>query len=878
MVLSIEGPMLEKFKRWDKELLEKKQKFGASETPRDDFAEALLDHGFKNIGNIIEGKITRIADSHDKASKKTGWYVYHEFDDTYNDGHVIGCASFGTWRDDVTHQWMSRNVEYMTLVERDDLKERRKIAEKERKAEELQRQQEAAADCFAIYDQAAQPDPAHGYLATKQIEPCGYIKQHNDRLVIPMMDTESRITSLQFIKPNGEKRYHAGGKIKCSFFAIEGTLDKVYIVEGYSTGASIHMATGCAVYCAFMWSNLYEVACIAIKNHPEAEIIIAGDDDAYIDKNVGKNAAREVCSTLRISSRFPEFASADGKPTDWNDLHCREGLDQVKEQIFQSEWQTPKIIKVDLPNVMSIDPDSMLPAPLSVWVKDSAHRMGCPPDYIAATLILSLSTVIGASCVVKPKKYDDWTIVPNLWGMIVGSPSQKKSPAIAAGLKPLEHLVSIEKEKYDKELDEYEKEESIREARKKALKDAINKAARDELKPKVKNNKYINNECDEPNDDDEALQNPKNTDTIIGNDVFSQTPEELQKQLNEFEANEPRAPIHRRYKSNDATIEMLGQLLQDNTKGLLVNRDELIGQISSWDKKGNEADRPFFLEAWNGSNSFNTDRIGRGSIHIPNLCLCLFGGTQPDKLKAFLEKTSDALSNDGAIQRFQVMVYPDPVEFKWVDKVPNIKAKEQVIKIFEELSDFDPIKLGATIDDFAKIPYFRFSDDAQEYFIHWTGVLHTVKIAKEQNPLIEQHLAKFDKLYSSLALIFHLVMTVCNIKSNGISKDAALYAERWCVYLESHARRCYALLDDDGARAAQLLATKIKDKKLSDGFKANDIKRKNWRHLNTPNLISLALNHLECNGWIKSQEIPTTVKGGRPTISYFINPRIFLRK
>jgi hypothetical protein len=40
------------------------------------------------------------------------------------------------------------------------------------------------------------------------------------------------------------------------------------------------------------------------------------------------------------------------------------------------------------------------------------------------------------------------------------------------------------------------------------------------------------------------------------------------------------------------------------------------------------------LEAWNGNSSHDVDRIGRGSIHIPNLCITILGGIQPDKLRA----------------------------------------------------------------------------------------------------------------------------------------------------------------------------------------------------------------------------------------------------
>ena len=115
-------------------------------------------------------------------------------------------------------------------------------------------------------------------------------------------------------------------------------------------------------------------------------------------------------------------------------------------------------------------------------------------------------------------------------------------------------------------------------------------------------------------------------------------------------------------------------MLRDNPVGLLVVRDELVGLLASWDREGREADRAFFLEAWNGTNSFDTDRIGRGTILIPNLCLSVFGGIQPDKLTEYLEQASHALGNDGMLQRFQVLVYPDNCKWEWRDRTPNHSA------------------------------------------------------------------------------------------------------------------------------------------------------------------------------------------------------------
>ena len=166
-------------------------------------------------------------------------------------------------------------------------------------------------------------------------------------------------------------------------------------------------------------------------------------------------------------------------------------------------------------------------------------------------------------------------------------------------------------------------------------------------------------------------------------------------ELQQHHAKAPKAPTLRRYKTNDATVEKIGELLCDNPGGLLIVRDELVGLMASWDKAGREGDRTFYLEAWNGIGSFDSDRIGRGTILIPNLCLSLFGGIQPDKLTGYLEQASNALANDGMLQRFQVLVYPDHCAWEYRDRHPEKDCRDRVYAVFETLADFNPVDWGA---------------------------------------------------------------------------------------------------------------------------------------------------------------------------------------
>ena len=92
--------------------------------------------------------------------------------------------------------------------------------------------------------------------------------------------------------------------------------------------------------------------------------------------------------------------------------------------------------------------------------------------------------------------------------------------------------------------------------------------------------------------------------------------------------------------------------------------------------------------------------------------------------------------------------------------------------------------------------------------------------------------------------------------------------------LEAQARRCYGLLADEGLRAAQALATRIERGVLSHGFTARDVRRNGWRYLSSDAAVRGALDWLEDEGWLRSAATPMEMAGGRPTVRYWINPKI----
>lgn len=492
------------------------------------------------------------------------------------------------------------------------------------------------------------------------------------------------------------------------------------------------------------------------------------------------------------------------------------------------QWMVPAELKIDLPEAPAFDAMTLLPRKLAEFVLDEADRMPCPPDYIAAALVVALGSVIGARCALKPKRCADWIVTPNLFGGVVGDPSAKKTPAVSTVMRFMDRLEAKEANSLIEKRRVFEAEAAAFEARQSAVRAAMKKAASgrgDELKM------------------DAAVADLQNLDA-------------------------PGEPYERRFKSNDATVEKLGDLLTHNPDGILVFRDELIGLLSSWEREGREGDRAFYLEGWNGTGSFNVDRIARGSLHIPCLCLSVFGGIQPDLLARYLSGIVSSLDNDGRIQRFQVLVFPEPVPWEWRDRYPVKGAREAVRDLFDRLAAFDPVEDGATpADEFVKLPHFSFDGKALEVFIEWSSDLHRERIARESNPLMQQHLGKFEKLFCALALILHFAEG----RVGPVQDDTAIRAAAWCQYLEGHARRIYGLVETAKVSAAAMLGRRLAEGRLPDAFTARDVVRKGWTGIGTSIQAESALAFLDERGWVQSVDIEDH---GRPTTRYYINPAI----
>ena len=678
-------------------------------------------------------------------------------------------------------------------------------------------------------------------------------------LGLVMQDSKAQIVNLASVPVNGKGRPFIADTAKPSAFILGsmGFNDVIIAIDNLTDAINCYNSyIDAGVRASVITSivpSLFRQTVAEFEKVRQLTIIVTAlpADKAKLKQLEGMNVKAVVCEHTPIYEAIQYGAS-------YNDLIA----DAEVIDLQTLGKPKPKLINQTLPPVKNVT-DGMLPGSLQRYVNNHAERLSTPPEYIAIPLITALASVIGTKVSIYPKMYDDWEIVPNIWGAIIGNPSTKKSPALDAGMKPLKNLTYKAKADYEQSQKDFAAQREINEFKTKAVKSELQKLAREQV---------------QQTDDAEH----KITDDDLK--AKAQTIAETQ-QANESE------PIMKRYIANDGTYQKLGEILTQTNNGLLVERDELTALLASFNGEQNNDARNFYLEAFNGTGSHVMDRVIRGSIFIEHHCLSVVGGIQPNKLERYLEKTIKGLDNDGLMQRFQLAVYPDHIKgLKERDIAPNAEIRQIVYDLFETIDNMslcDFIKYGANpVDDYHKRPYYHFTDDAYKKFMNWYDE-QKAKADECEHSVIAEHITKYPKTIASLALIFHLVDCIEHGASLGavsmIALDAAL---AWHDMLETHMMRIYSIVTDSANIKASNLADRIikmiknggnktdKTDWVNHGFTARDLHRKNWKGLTDSEDVLNALDILVGHDWLTWQSIESTGQGGRPTERYYINSRL----
>ena len=289
------------------------------------FKEAMLDIGLEPLEEIIPD-----GDIHRFRKNKNSWYVFH------NDG--VPAGAFGDWSQCLSVNWCSK--EELSQEEKTVFKKRMDATIKIRETERTRRQAEAKKACNNKWDHASNTiNHAHD---NKQVKSYG-LKQSDNSLLIPVRKN-MELTSLQTISLNGDKLFHSGGAIAWGYHVIGKPIDIILIGEGYATLANAYEATNYCSVVAFNSGNLKPVAETIRSMFPNNKIIILADNDQFTEGNPGIIKATEAAKAIGAYIAIPEFKDTNSNLTDFNDLHCSEGLEVVGQQIESALNTEPKEI------------------------------------------------------------------------------------------------------------------------------------------------------------------------------------------------------------------------------------------------------------------------------------------------------------------------------------------------------------------------------------------------------------------------------------------------------------------------------------------------------------------------------------------------------
>ncbi|MBH1643370.1 toprim domain-containing protein [Stenotrophomonas maltophilia] len=301
-----------------------------------------------------DGTLVRFHVEGDRRGTRNGWAVLF--------GDHVPAGEFGSWRTGTRHACCAKSPTALSAAEQRAIRQRQEAARSERERHQREREDAAARAANVLWNRAIPADAHHPYLVRKGIHAHGLrvapwpvrnsdglVFRHIDSaLLVPVMNSAGRIVSLQAIFPRvdpalgRDKDFLSGGRKQGCFHVIGKpvTGQPIAIAEGYATAGSIHQATGWCVVVAWDAGNLGAVARAWRGAMPDASFVLCADNDQWTRQpldNPGVTLATQAAADIDARVVWPEFATLHGdddRPTDFNDLHLREGLDTVRAQLL----------------------------------------------------------------------------------------------------------------------------------------------------------------------------------------------------------------------------------------------------------------------------------------------------------------------------------------------------------------------------------------------------------------------------------------------------------------------------------------------------------------------------------------------------------------
>ena len=284
--------------------------------------DAMRNKGIDPLPNAImwNNKIYRFGHN------KNCWYRAKI--ETYSWGRLAKCL-FGDWSDpNKDGKYRSSGYFNLTPSQKKESDDKEKKDLQEALIDEQQRQANVAVVATEIWEKTSIEieDPANQpYLAKKGLTKAYGAKLDNHgNLIIPVLDENKKITSIQTISPE-QKIFMPGSKVQGGYFYITENNcadNTVFLCEGFATAASIFEASHRTTYIAFFAKNLPAVAQVLTKQGKT--IYIIADNDAAKTQEGEKQA--KAAADLVANCNYAVIPNKGDKTvTDANDYQNKFG-------------------------------------------------------------------------------------------------------------------------------------------------------------------------------------------------------------------------------------------------------------------------------------------------------------------------------------------------------------------------------------------------------------------------------------------------------------------------------------------------------------------------------------------------------------------------
>ena len=341
-------------------------------------------------------------------------------------------------------------------------------------------------------------------------------------------------------------------------------------------------------------------------------------------------------------------------------------------------------------------PVDILPAVIRDYVVSVARSIGCDTSFVVLPVLTVCAGVIGNTRRLRVKR--SWFVPPIIWSAVIGDSGTQKSPPLRTVFKPLKQRQQNQIERHAADMVEFKNEQS-------------------DYKRELK--------------------------------AFEKSGEGTR-------PREPERPVCERCLVSDTTIEGLVPILQENSRGIVLQRDELVGWIGGFDKysKGGNAstDVAHWLSIYNADSLVVDRKTGEPrTLFVRDPAVSVCGTIQPGILHRVLNNEH---RENGLAARL-LMTYPPRQPKRWTDADVPEEQEQAFADLVERLAG-----LNADIDaDGNQKPGLVFpDDDARSAFIDYYNAT-----ADEQAGMSGDLAAAWSKLEETaarLALVFHCIRQV----------------------------------------------------------------------------------------------------------------------